>query len=271
MFKKFLFISLLLFLPSIVKAEEKVYLKVPYTSQIPNGRWVSPWNAACEEASIIMIEQFYLGRTNNKIPNKEAQELIKPLFAWEDKIFGENKDSNAIRTAQLINDFSSFKATIKEYPTLDEIKEELRNNRPVLSLHYGRGLNNPRLHFRPEGSSYHMIVIIGFDDTTQEFITHDPGFTTGLDARYSYATILDTLHDFNHETKQADGPPVVIFTEPKILAKISGNPGVYLVEEGVKFPIAHSGIFNQRRWSWKAVKRVTQEWLDSFPTGELIK
>jgi hypothetical protein len=115
-----------------------------------------------------------------------------------------------------------------------------------------------------------MIVIIGFNDETGEFITHDPGFVTGLDARYPYATILDSLHDFDQERGQANGNPVVLFTRQKVLAKVSKKPAVYLIKDDIKYPIAHSGIFNKHRWSWKGVVRVEKEWLDQFLTGEII-
>ena len=248
-----------------------MYHKIPvaFTSQIPEGNWKAPWNNACEEASIIMVEEFYLGRTKS-FTTKEAKDAILTLTAWEDKTFGSNKDTDSKRTARVINDYSSFKAQTVENPTVEQIKEQLLLNHPVISLHYGFDLKNPNLHFRASGSSYHMMVIKGFDESKQEFIVNDPGFSGGLDYRYSYAIFMNTLHDFNHETLKTDGTPVVLFTEPKILAKTKDHPGVYLIEENTKYPIAHSGVLKNHRWSWKLVKRVEKNWLEQYQTGALI-
>jgi hypothetical protein len=60
-----------------------------------------------------------------------------------------------------------------------------------------------------------MMVITGFDDETQEFIVNDTALAEGLDYRYSYVTILTSLHDYHESRKKADGPPTVLFTAPK--------------------------------------------------------
>src|SRR3989338_9506789 len=88
----------------------KVSLPLPYTSQIPDGRSVAPWSVACEEASITMVEQYYLGNRSRAIPSAEAKNYMLPLFRWEDGVFGFNHDTNAAQTARIINEYSSFKA-----------------------------------------------------------------------------------------------------------------------------------------------------------------
>jgi hypothetical protein len=216
-----------------------------------------------------MIEQYYLGK--KIITKKEAKNLMTPLFAWEDKQFGSNKDSNSERTLRIINEYSSFTATAKMHPSLNDIKQELNLNHPVISLHYGFDLNNPLLHFRATGSSYHMMVIVGYDDEKQEFLVNDSGHQGGLDSRYSYDTILNTLHDFDHERLKADGPPTVLFTSPRSLVKTEKSPAVYLIEQGTKYPILHSGILKQHRWSWALLKIISEEELAEYPTGGLIE
>ena len=34
-------------------------LEVPFTSQSPDGNWSEPWQNACEETSILMVDNFY--------------------------------------------------------------------------------------------------------------------------------------------------------------------------------------------------------------------
>ncbi len=199
--------------PPKASPPEKVTLDVPFIPEVVNNNWSKPWNNACEEASVAMVEYFYRG--TQPANRAEEEKLILKLVAWENKEFGYNANTNAAETARLINETTSFKATVQQNPTLAAIKAELAAGRPVISLHYGFGLNNPELNFVPTGSSYHMMVLVGFDEQKQEFIVNDNGWEGGLDSRYPYATILDTLRDYSHTTKKTSGVPTVLFTSPK--------------------------------------------------------
>lgn len=271
MYKFLLF--LLLLLPCTVLAvddqKEIVNLSVPFISEAPEKIWSGAWINACEEASVAMVDNFYIGKT--KIAPKEAAALMNKLFAWQNKLFKSNANSNATRTLQMIvANNMSFKGEIIREPTIDQIKDELRANRPVISLHYGLDLNNPSLIFRRGGSAYHMIVLKGFDENTQEFIVQDNGsHTDGIDFRYSYDTLMSSLHDYNHKTNKTDGPATVIFTKQYFVAKVAGNPAIYLIEEGVKKPFPHSGVFKQMGWQFSQVRRVSAQFLDSLQTAEL--
>jgi len=245
-----------------------IKLKIPFAVEVPDGKWIDPWKNACEEATITMIDQYYQGK--NKLTNAEAKKLMLPIFTLENELFGFNKDTNAEETMQFINKFLSFTATIKENPTLDEIKNELMVKRPVISMHYGFELNNPALRFRQDGSSYHMMVISGFDDAKKEFIVQDSGNPKGLDFRYKYDTILKTLHDFDRITGQANGPARVLFTEPKTLVKVQNGKRIYLISKTQKQYIAHPDIFKKRGWKWANVKIVNKELLNTLTSGEPI-
>ncbi|MDO8611070.1 MAG: hypothetical protein Q7R95_11140, partial [bacterium] len=68
--------------------------------------------------------------------------------------------------------------------------------------------------FLATGSSYHNMVIIGYDDNKNVFIVNDDGDTkTGAKHEYDYELFMSTLHDYNHNTKKTDGPPTVLFTK----------------------------------------------------------
>lgn len=273
MIKKFIPLFLAVFIlsnpvKSLAAEQTFVKLKVPFAVEVPDGRWVDPWKNACEEASMIMVDQYYQGKI--KLTNAEAKKLMLPIFTLEDELFGFNKDSNAGETKLFADKFLSFTATIKENPTLDEIKAELTAKRPVITMHYGWGLNNPALHFRSGGSSYHMMVLSGFDDVKKQFIVQDSGNSKGLDFRYKYDIILKTLHDFNRATGQADGPARVLFTEPKTLVKVQNGKRIYLISKTQKQYIAHPDIFKKRGWKWANVKTVTKEQLDALTLGEPI-
>lgn len=266
----FVFVSLLFFNNTVLAAEKStVLLKVPYTSEIPNGSWTKPWNNACEEASIVMVKGYYFGyeATTKQI----AMDDMSPLFKIEDKLFGSNADSDATRTAKLINDYTDFTATIKENPTLDQIKNELTNGRPVIAMLYAKDLSNPNHRWRAGGSYYHVLVLVGFDDKTNEFITNDSGDpVTGANYRYKYEAIMTGLHDFNYKTKHADGPPRVLFTDSKVLFKAKNDPMVYLIRHDIKYHITSSVVFNKNGWKWNRIHIVEKKKLDNLKTGEPI-
>ncbi|MFA6423785.1 MAG: C39 family peptidase [Candidatus Magasanikbacteria bacterium] len=266
----FLFFSLL-FSNNIALAqnESSVILKVPYTSEIPTGSWTKPWNNACEEASIVMVKGYYFGYESTT--KKIAAADMMPLFKIEDKIFGSNADTTAAQTAKLINNYTDITAEVKENPTVDEIKNELSAGHPVIAMLNMKNIINKNHRFRAGGSYYHVLVIIGFDDSTKEFVTNDNGNAiNGADYRFKYDDIMDNLHDFNQKTRRTDGPARVLFTDSKILYKAKNDPKVYLIKHDVKYHIASSDIFKKHGWQWKKIKIVEQKKLDNLITGDPI-
>ncbi|MDP1629638.1 MAG: C39 family peptidase [bacterium] len=195
--------------------KSKIILEVPYVSEAPSGNFSGPWKNACEEASITMVEKYYLDKKSAGI--REAEDFMIMLFDKEDILYGSNKNTDAAQTAEIINGYSSYNAVVITDPAIEEIKKELEQNRPVISLHRGFDLQNENITFRPAGSSFHALVIIGYDDETQEFVTNDSGDRKeGAGYRYGYDLFMASLHDYNYPRDKADGPARVIFTSPKI-------------------------------------------------------
>jgi hypothetical protein len=190
-------------------SKDKVILAIPYVSQVPTNTWINPWANACEEASALMVEYFYTNK-NNATKN-EHREFMSRLFEWENKQFGYNDDTSAEQTKEFINNLTSFTATVKRNPTLEEILQELQNNRPVIAF-----VNQHTLYLetpsRYPGNSLHVFVIQGFDENKQQFIIHDPA---RKGKNYSYSRVLNALHDYNPQTKEADGEQVVLFTSSR--------------------------------------------------------
>lgn len=195
--------------PSLPK---QVLLEVPYISEAPDGNWTGPWINGCEEAAIAMVESFYNGVKT--VSTVDARNLMQQLFDEQNKEWGSNANSDAARTAQLVQTLGLFKVAIKEKPTIEDIQKEVHAGRPVISLHRGFDLGNKNIPFLATGSSYHSVVVIGYDDTTREFITNDDGDAkTGRGKRYNYDVFMQSLHDYNYEEKLANGPARVIFTD----------------------------------------------------------
>lgn len=199
---------ILVSLPLLAMGEQdtSLVLPVPYLSQAPQGRWVAPWDEACEETSALMIDYFY--QNKRTIPTSVAVSAIESMVAWENQQFKKNTDTNAEETAAIIDAHMSFATTIVRNPSIDAIKSELQAGRPVIAL-----LNMDLLYREPpQHDPYHVVVLIGFDDEKQEFILHDPARDK---KNYFYTTVMNSLHDYNNATKKPDGPPTVLFTSAK--------------------------------------------------------
>jgi hypothetical protein len=245
-----------------------VDLAAPYTNEAPDDVWTGPWKNACEEASMAMVEKYYLGqRTMTKA---EAKDFMQMLFDKQNKIYGSNADSDSTRTAYLINNFSSYGAVIKDKPTIEEIKAEINGRRPVIALHYGFDLKNKNIPFLAAGSSYHMTVIVGYDDVKKEFIVNDSGDRkVGKNHRYGYDLFMSTLHDFNFKTKKANGPARVIFTYPKLIKTAASSRIFYTNGKTLQY-ITNPVAFASHKWDWRAVNIVGDLWLKNFSIGANI-
>ena len=194
------------------KPPSQVMIAVPYLNEAPEDIWKGPWKNACEEATIVMVERFYLG--DKSISIKDGKAFMQELFDIQDAKYGSNANSDADRMEYLIDNHTTFDGQVKRNPTLEDIKNELRNGHPVIALHRGFDLKNPHIPFLATGSSYHTTVIKGYDDVRGQFITNDPGDSiAGAGYRYDYKIFMNSLHDYQYNTRLADGSPVVIFSK----------------------------------------------------------
>lgn len=193
-------------IPSLLaQTPEAKQLAVPYVSQVPDGAWVLPWSQACEEASISMIQYFYEGKT---APSKqEGKNFMQSMITWENEQWKKNEDTNAVETEELIETKSSFEASVKRNPTIEDIKEELRDGQPVIAF-----LDMNKLYQEaPLPDPFHVVVISGFDEGAKTFTVLDPA-REGAKA-YSYDRVMNSLHDYNESSKLPDGEATVLFTE----------------------------------------------------------
>lgn len=248
----------------------KISLEVPYINEAPDNNWTGPWKNACEEASMAMVEKFYLGKSAVEV--KEAKVFMTMMFDKQNKIWGSNADSDAKRTAQLINDYTIYNAKIIDDPTVEDIKKELQQKRPVIALHYGFDLQNKNIPFvpLPRGTSYHMTVVVGYDDESKEFIVNDTGDRKdGKNHHYDYDLFINSLHDFDFKVHKANGPARVIFTYPK-LVKIDSSPKVYFLQNETKQWITNEAVFSVKKWDWNAINVVTAGWLSAFKNDKDI-
>jgi len=206
----FSIISLPLLLPMAAEAASK-QLQVPFTPQAPHAIWIEPWENACEETSLLMVDEYYRGNRESKLEVNYAKKRILEIFRYKEAVFGWSLDENSTKIDFIANQFLYFETTKKENPTIEEMKKELDEGRPIIHLSYGKALKNP--HFQGDGPPYHAIVLSGYDDAKQVFYTEEPGTRYGNKYAYSYETMMNSMHDFIPNNTQ-NGKKVVLFTAP---------------------------------------------------------
>jgi len=184
---------------------------VPFTSQAPAGDWSEPWQSACEEASIVMIQNFYKDQT---LTPDQARQQILAVFALEKTTGPASQDESLERIVAIINSGNlPWQARVVDNPDLTAIKDELAANHPVIAPVYAPLLHNP--NYTSPGPTYHVIVITGYDDASGEFITNDPGTAAGDNYRYPYQIVMTALHDYLANKDYTAGAKRVLFTAPR--------------------------------------------------------
>lgn len=127
---------------------------------------------------------------------QSAREEILNLAQFQIDNYGDSRDTSSqdsiIRIAQ--GYYHSDNATLKQNISLENIIRELQDGNLVITPMNGQALNNP--HFTPPGPERHMILIIGYDASTKEFITNDTGIAPGKNYRYPVDVFYNAIRDY---------------------------------------------------------------------------
>lgn len=170
----------------------EINLNVPFTSQAPAGNWEMPFQEACEEASVLMVDKFYKKQVFRNAQDTEKE--IEAMVEFEEKKLGFTPDMDAEQTAEFMKKYPGYANVKVVYDiSIEDMKKEVVQGRPVIVPAAGRQLGNP--NFRPPGPRYHMLVVKGY--TKDNFITNDPGTRKGKDYLYDFNTLFDAVHDWN--------------------------------------------------------------------------
>ena len=78
--------------------------------------------------------------------------------------------------------------------SVDDIIAELEKGNIMIVPVNGQVLKNN--HYTPPGPLRHMLVLIGYDYDTKEFITNDPGTRFGGSYRYSEENFFESIDDY---------------------------------------------------------------------------
>ncbi|HLN18808.1 MAG TPA: C39 family peptidase, partial [Patescibacteria group bacterium] len=187
---------------------QRVLIKVPFSPQAPFAQWDQFHEEACEEASLVMIRYFLIGKSLNKdIAEDEIQKMIK----FEIQKYDNYVDSDAQQIVTLAKDFYGINNLKVIYDfKKDDLKKYLARGKPIIIPAAGQLLGNP--NFKYPGPPYHALVMIGYDGNT--IITNDPGTRKGEGYRYNIDVLYNAIHDFpGNRDKIVEGRKAMIIIE----------------------------------------------------------
>ena len=175
--------------PTSISLPKKHLINTVFVPQAPEKNWDEPWQNACEEAALLTVDYYY----QNKNPDiqtikSDLQNLIKT--------------PNDIGVSEMSNYLPQYKSIIISNPSVENIKEYLAKNIPIIAPTNGKILYKENKFFNNQGPEYHNIVILGYDDNKQKFTVHDVGTQHGAYFKYSYNLLMDSIMDKSSITKQ---------------------------------------------------------------------
>lgn len=168
----------------------KVALDVPFATQAPLGNWDMPYQEACEEASLILVNRFLDGQG---ITPSEMDAAILAMVDWQTS---KNMDMD-ITAAQMAETAEGYLGRSAEVYYDDDvsiaaIEAELAKGNPVILPLAGQDIGNP--YFSGDGPPYHVLVVTGYDG--KNFITNDVGTKRGESYKYRKDVLFDAIHDW---------------------------------------------------------------------------
>lgn len=191
------------------KIAEDINLAVPFTSQAPTQNWNQPFQDACEEASLLMVDYYY---QNKNLPDKVAVEnILQDMVTWQEQHWGAHENLTVAKLADFALTNFNYHSEIVHDLTVDKIKSYLLKGRPLIVPADGKKLANP--NFRNGGPVYHMLVIKGF--VGDKFITNDPGTRNGADFVYAQDNLIESIADWDANKNAASGGKVALVIMPK--------------------------------------------------------
>ncbi|PJE50740.1 MAG: hypothetical protein COV29_03335 [Candidatus Yanofskybacteria bacterium CG10_big_fil_rev_8_21_14_0_10_36_16] len=167
---------------------------VPFTPQAPFGEWSDQRQQdACEESSVLMAVSWARGENFNL---DEALNKILAVSDWEKENYGSFQDTSAEDTIERIikGYFKYHNVRLVKNVKLDDLIRELEDGNIIISPMNGQLLGNP--YFTSPGPERHMLVVIGYDYNTEEFITNDPGTRHGEEYRYDRHIFFNAIRDY---------------------------------------------------------------------------
>ncbi len=191
----------------VKRARSSAYIsqELMFTAQAPFGDWDDPRQAdGCEESSALMAISW---ARNKSFSLEQARSEILTVSNWEKERYGYFQDTSIQDTAdRIFREYYDFhNIEVRNNIHVNDILRELQNGHVVLTSINGQKIGNA--YYRGAGPLRHMLVVVGYDDETQEFITHDPGTRFGAYLRFHRDRLQSALQDYASGEQVPVGPP----------------------------------------------------------------
>lgn len=184
-------------------------LAVPFVLQAPTANWDAVHEETCEEAAALTVHYYWTKVKSFSAPQVETQ--YTKMVAYENKTFGDFKDTTAAQTAKMIKDLYKYKRVdVLPMKSINDAKPHVLAGRPVIIPAAGKLLKNP--NFKNGGPLYHNLVIRGWLKDGR-IITNDPGTRKGNGYVYKADVLWNAIHDWNGGNVTA-GAKVMIVVYP---------------------------------------------------------
>lgn len=180
---------------------DKHLIETTFVPQSPEKNWDQPWQDACEEASLLTLDYYYRG-VNSSDPETIKNDLLQMIDFETRQSFGH--DINLDQMSLVSQQYLGYSTKIIDNPTIEDIKDYLAQDIPVIVPANGKILYQENKHFKDGGPYYHNLVILGYDDNKQKFTVHDVGTQFGAYFKYSYPLLMDSIHDFPPSGQKED-------------------------------------------------------------------
>jgi len=191
---------------------------VPFISQAPFGDWKDPRQQdGCEEAASMIA--VYWARDESLTKTRALEQIIS-IAAYEVDKYGQYTDTSAVDTTERIikGYFNYPNAKSINIISLSDLISPLSLGYLVIVPTNGQLLRNP--NYTSPGPERHNLVIRGYDSTTKEFITNDPGTRKGENYRYPENVLFAAIRDY----PTGDHLPILIASKSAIVISRSALP-----------------------------------------------
>jgi hypothetical protein len=127
---------------------------------------------------------------------EKGKSSIEDITAFTTEKFGTFiADTSTEDTAQIMQEYYAYtNITVIPDVSVNDIKTILAENATIMAPMNGQALGNP--NFTQPGPLHHMLVIIGYDAQTHEFVTNDPGTKEGKQYRYDENVLFQAIRDY---------------------------------------------------------------------------
>ena len=172
----------------------KLIESVPFTAQAPFGDWDDvKQDHGCEEASMLMAMYW---AQNKPLSLEKARDEIIVISEFELENYGHHHDYSIADSFKVLKAYFKYENAFVEYDiVIMDIKKEIAKGNLVIIPINGKEVTNP--YYTAPGPPQHQILVIGYDDKTEELIVHDPGTVRGEAFHYAYKEIERALMDYN--------------------------------------------------------------------------